>query len=300
MDGGILFARRTLIRFSLIAWLGFLLFVAVVPVRAVVTMLGFHATPEFFEANSDWDIILDWETATELDNAGFYIQRSDSQGGTYTRISPFIPSEADDPLEGAFYLWIDEDVIEGTTYWYKLEAIDLNQNSETFGPISSTPGSTNPTITPSVTGGPTATVTPTGSTATPTTTSTAAPTATNPPSTAYPAPATVTSIPTAAPTATLTPQPSPATPLSTTGQPSAPTTGTATLLPFPELTLTFPEGGIVVQPARTATNTAVPVASGEVGASQWSPLGGVLLVVILVFIWVLLAAAFYFSFRRVA
>lgn len=292
---------------SLIAWLGILLFAAVTPARAVVTMLGFHATPEFSEANSDWDISLDWETETELDNAGFYIQRSGSQGGTYTRISPFIPSEADDPYEGAYYLWIDEDVVEGTTYWYKLEAIDLNQYSETFGPISSTPGSTDPTVTPSVTGGPTSTVTPTGATSTPTDTSTiptATSTSTSPPtspfSTAYPAPATATAILTAAPIATLTSLPTAATPLSTAEQPSAPTTGTATLIPLPELTLTFPEGGIILKPARTTTNTAAPAASEEITGVGWSPLGAVLLVVILVLIWVLLGAAFYFSFRRVA
>jgi len=50
----------------------------------------------------------------------------------------FIPAEGS-PTEGASYVFTDSDVRNGTAYYYKLEAIDLNGVSTLHGPVSATP-----------------------------------------------------------------------------------------------------------------------------------------------------------------
>jgi len=75
------------------------------------------------------DVVVEWETASELDTADFYVQRSDSQNGIYIRITELITAEGDD-ISGASYQYLMLNAISGNTYWYKLETIDLNQESE--------------------------------------------------------------------------------------------------------------------------------------------------------------------------
>jgi len=274
---------------------------------ASVTLASFTVTAE------DGQVRVKWVTATELDNAGFYVQRSTSENGTYGRVSSFILAQGD-PLTGASYEYIDSDVTNGMQYWYKLEAIDLGQNAEFFGPIWAIPGEPTPTATQTFTATPPRTPTQTATNAsvntlTPTTTGTqgAAPTSTRtqvlPTSTsgtAYPAPTSAQLQPTLAPP-TIPPQPTKAdlTPLAS---PSPIVTGvltaTATLLPLPDITLTFPEGGIVLKGRGTATS-APAAARSSTTSSGWSPVGGVLLISVVVLIWIILGVWFYMSFRHV-
>ncbi|MGW8250023.1 MAG: hypothetical protein ACWGO1_05225, partial [Anaerolineales bacterium] len=230
------------------------LLVVSIPVRASVTLVSFRGTA------GDNEVFLEWETDIELDNAGFYIRRGNAQNGPFTRISSLIPSQGDS-LTGTTYSWTDDDVVNGTVYWYQLESVDLSQSSEFFGPISVTPGSTEPTVTPSATPTQTPTVAATGATLTSTP---ASPATTSPPSTAYPAPATATNIPTLLPTAALIPTittlPSTPTTISVVEPPTAPVTATSTLVPLPALTLTFPAGGIIIGGTSTPTQTDVPAA----------------------------------------
>jgi hypothetical protein len=58
-------------------------------VQASVELLSFIAFPE-----SD-RVVLYWETASELDNAGFYVTRRQNPEAFFSRISPFIPSASD-------------------------------------------------------------------------------------------------------------------------------------------------------------------------------------------------------------
>ena len=97
------------------------------PVRAAVTLLYFHAT------GHPGSVVLDWETATEIDNAGFVVNRSNVQNSDYQRISEFIAAKGD-PLLGARYTYTDTNVVNGEGYWYKLEAIDNRQISDFYEP----------------------------------------------------------------------------------------------------------------------------------------------------------------------
>jgi hypothetical protein len=282
------------------------------PARAAVTLVSFIATGELDR------VVVEWETATELNNTGFLVWRSTSQNGVYAPVSDFIEG-SEDPLVGGDYIWIDSDVVNGTTYWYKLEAV--GQTSEFFGPVFATPGVQQPTSTLTATTTGTlavsqtpATTAPTNQTPTRTATATATsmlnqtatqtatpltPAPSNTPSSAYPAPGTATPLAPAAQAATQTSQSLP--PLPTLPSPTPAATleisPTITLLPFPELTLTFPEGGILLPANVTPSPTVQPVPP-ESGPG-WLPTGGILLVVVLVVIWSLLGVWFYLSFQRI-
>ena len=95
---------------------------------------------EFFRVEGqDGSVKVHWKTNTEIAISGFYIQRSLSMDTGYTRVSEFIDSQAISP-SGAEYEYNDSNLINGTTYWYKLEIIDDDQNSSFYiSPKSATP-----------------------------------------------------------------------------------------------------------------------------------------------------------------
>jgi hypothetical protein len=98
-----------------------------------VTLASFSATA------APGKILLDWETAVELDNAGFNLYRSDSPDGEYIRLNAeLIPSQAPGSLQGAVYRWEDDEVEPGRTYHYKLEDVDIHGVSTLYGPVSAT------------------------------------------------------------------------------------------------------------------------------------------------------------------
>lgn len=139
------------------------------PLLAAVTLSRFEASVQ-----SD-SIKVYWETASEVNMSVFYVLRSLSEAGTYSRISNFIPAEGD--FGGAMYEYIDDNVQAGTTYYYKLEAVETNGSSEFHGPVSARiplPGE-NATPTPTPTPSPTPTSTPVPTTAAPPSTATPEP-----------------------------------------------------------------------------------------------------------------------------
>ena len=102
---------------------------------ANVTLVSFMATTAPGIPNID----IEWETATEINTAGFFITRSDSAGGTYQRMSDFIPHLGND-IVGSPYGWTDGNTVLNRTYWYKLEEVTTSQESIFYGPISATAG----------------------------------------------------------------------------------------------------------------------------------------------------------------
>ena len=81
-------------------------------------------------------ILLDWETASEIDNAGFHLWRSEQEDGTYVQITDvLIPAEGG-PTWGAEYEYEDFNVEPGSTYFYELEDIDYEGLSTFHGPVS--------------------------------------------------------------------------------------------------------------------------------------------------------------------
>lgn len=154
---------------------------------ANVTLISFTAISQ----NGSPNVTVDWETATELNTLGFYILRSTSSDGPWeaaARASDFVQHQGD-TVTGATYEWIDETTTLNTWYYYRLEEIAANQQSNLYpstaiAVLAGTAPTATPTRTPTATTTPTRTPTATTTpTRTPTATPTSGPTATPQPTT---------------------------------------------------------------------------------------------------------------------
>jgi hypothetical protein len=72
-----------------------------------------------------------WSTSFEADLLGFRVHRASRPNGDYVRLSELI--EPSGPCR-----FHDTDVTAGTTYFYRLEALDRSGGSEFFGPVAAT------------------------------------------------------------------------------------------------------------------------------------------------------------------
>jgi hypothetical protein len=87
-----------------------------------------------FEASPQSDCVeLSWATASELDNLGFYVQRSNSANGAYTRISELISGQGNSNQLTA-YSWHDLQPV-GDVIYYMLEDVDFSGRSQVHGPV---------------------------------------------------------------------------------------------------------------------------------------------------------------------
>jgi len=87
---------------------------------------------EFTAMALETGILLEWQTATELDNAGFHLWRATGEAWKYGDYSTVIRlTEQLIAAQGDFsvYSYIDADLETGATYYYGLEDIDLNGQS---------------------------------------------------------------------------------------------------------------------------------------------------------------------------
>lgn len=71
-------------------------------------------------------VIVTWETASEVDTAGFYLYRADSPSGPFILLNATPIPARGDPLAGASYQFEDHTVKWGQTYFYRLEELERN------------------------------------------------------------------------------------------------------------------------------------------------------------------------------
>ncbi|MFZ2358417.1 MAG: choice-of-anchor J domain-containing protein [Anaerolineae bacterium] len=83
-------------------------------------------------------VLVTWETVSELDNAGFNLYRGLLADGSDRSLLASVPSQAPGSTQGASYSYADAAVEPGQTYWYWLEDIDLNGATTMHGPVSAT------------------------------------------------------------------------------------------------------------------------------------------------------------------
>ena len=83
-------------------------------------------------------ITLKWLTESEIENLGFNIYRSTNENGEFVMLNAELIAGAGSSSEKHEYSYVDQDVKNGITYWYKLEDIDYNGKTELHGPISAT------------------------------------------------------------------------------------------------------------------------------------------------------------------
>jgi len=71
-------------------------------------------------------IEINWKTASEFDTAGFNIYRSEQLGDGFQRINDELIHALADTTVGAEYSFVDQDVVRGTTYYYRLEDVEYD------------------------------------------------------------------------------------------------------------------------------------------------------------------------------
>ena len=110
--------------------------------RLVVEAVTAVILPSFTATPGDEQVVLEWETASEFENAGFNVWRSQVEDGPYTRLNQALIPARGGPTTGASYSYTDYAVINGITYYYKLEDVDIYGSSAMHGPVSATPSRT--------------------------------------------------------------------------------------------------------------------------------------------------------------
>lgn len=104
----------------------------------VVELASFTASPGARR------VALAWETASELDTAGYHVWRSETEGWGYARITKTLIPARGTPTQGATYAFEDRRLKPRRTYFYKLEDVDTSGNGTFHGPVSATPGHVRP------------------------------------------------------------------------------------------------------------------------------------------------------------
>ena len=123
-------------------------------------------TLESFTGTYDGEsITVEWETSSEIDIYFFYLERSLQASSGFDVLFEYIPAEGD-PENGWYYGVIDDDVVEGTTYYYRLVAVDFDEVEYYYGPIAVNAGDNPIPATSTSTPSPSATAPPASATPT--------------------------------------------------------------------------------------------------------------------------------------
>lgn len=81
-------------------------------------------------------VLVKWSTASELNTAGYNLQRSESPDGPFIKINTTLIPASSNALTGSDYSYEDQDAQSGKTYYYRLEEVELDGSLGYFGPIS--------------------------------------------------------------------------------------------------------------------------------------------------------------------
>ena len=110
------------------------------PGDLVVSLASFRAIP------GQGNVMLAWDTASEIDTAGFAIIRRNPRNQTVERLnSTLIPSQGS-PVSGASYAFVDASAVDGVKYHYQLEDWDLSNVNTLHPPELAIPNPRSPRI----------------------------------------------------------------------------------------------------------------------------------------------------------
>ena len=77
----------------------------------------------FRAEHTDAGVVLKWTTESELDNAGFYIHRSETKDGEFKVVNPTMIQGAGTTSERNTYTWKDTTAKPNVAYYYRIEDI---------------------------------------------------------------------------------------------------------------------------------------------------------------------------------
>ena len=80
-------------------------------------------------------VLVEWETAQEIKNAGFNLYRAESPFGPFTRLNDKLIPGLTFSVRGKSYSFMDSNVVRGQLYYYRLEDIDVYSKKTSHGPI---------------------------------------------------------------------------------------------------------------------------------------------------------------------
>lgn len=97
-----------------------------------------------FVANAgNGQVVLQWTTASEIENQGYIVLRSRQKEDGYMELDSYAHNPdlrgAGTTNETQSYTFVDRDVFNGNTYWYKIVDVDNNGIRTEHGPVSATP-----------------------------------------------------------------------------------------------------------------------------------------------------------------
>ena len=72
---------------------------------------------------TDIVVLLKWTTESEVDNAGFYIYRSETRDGEFKVVNPIIVEGAGTTGERNEYTWTDTTAKPNAVYYYRIEDV---------------------------------------------------------------------------------------------------------------------------------------------------------------------------------
>ena len=88
------------------------------------------------KAIGDGSVLLEWQTANELDLLGFYLYRAESELGTPLLLNnDMILAQWPGSATGGGYSFQDQTTIPGITYYYWIEVISIGGLLERYGPV---------------------------------------------------------------------------------------------------------------------------------------------------------------------
>lgn len=89
-----------------------------------------------------------WATASEVDNFGYDVYRSENEDGPFDRLT-------EDPIEGAgttdepsYYQFVDDTIDPRKDYYYYVESISIHGERERFTPVQKVEATLDPDGTP--------------------------------------------------------------------------------------------------------------------------------------------------------
>ncbi|MCK4639966.1 MAG: T9SS type A sorting domain-containing protein [Candidatus Marinimicrobia bacterium] len=93
----------------------------------------------FTATSGHGQVTLKWTTESEIENLGFNIYRSTNPNVEFLMLNDELIPGAGNSSSRHEYEYVDKNLTNGVTYWYKLEDVDYSGNTEFHGPVSATP-----------------------------------------------------------------------------------------------------------------------------------------------------------------